>query len=112
MQILSNCIDEKRLQMLLSSGTVSTSQLICPENQALQREHRCVADTVEPIEQCPILDDYVQRSIELSFLLKKSASLTSNSALPSNLVNHLLCGKVEPLLKLRNVYVMPKSSIV
>ncbi|KAE9584072.1 hypothetical protein Lalb_Chr00c63g0413831 [Lupinus albus] len=41
--ISSYCIDERRLQMLLSSGIVNTSsQLICPENQELQKEHKCV----------------------------------------------------------------------
>ncbi|XP_061361128.1 histidine kinase 2 [Gastrolobium bilobum] len=93
-QILSsNCIDERRLQMLLSSGIVSTPQLICPENQELQKEHRCVAEIVEPVEQCPIVDDNVQTRLELSFVLKKYLSLTSHSALSSNLVNCLLCGK-------------------
>ncbi|XP_027329982.1 histidine kinase 2 isoform X2 [Abrus precatorius] len=92
-QILSNCVDERRLQMLLSSGIVSTSQLKCPENQDLQKEHRFVADAVEPMEQCPILDDYVQRRLELSFLLKKYVSLASHFAHASELVNYLLHGK-------------------
>ncbi|KAG4964236.1 hypothetical protein JHK84_038862 [Glycine max] len=84
-QILSNCIDERRLQMLLSSGMVSTPQLICPENQELQKVHTCVADTVEPIEQCPILNDCVQTRLELSFPLKSYVSLASHSALPTDL---------------------------
>ena len=105
MQILSNCIDERRLQMLLSSGIASSPQLVSPENQELQKEHRCFADTVEPIEQCPILNDYAQTRLELSFLLEKYVSLASHSLLSCNLVNCLLCGKVESLLKLRNVYV-------
>ncbi|KAE9614677.1 putative histidine kinase response regulator and transcription factor RR-A-type family [Lupinus albus] len=92
-QISSYCIDERRLQMLLSSGIVNTSsQLICPENQELQKEHKCVADTVEPIEQCPLPDDYAPTRLELSFLLKKHVALASNSAPSSNLVNYLLCG--------------------
>ncbi|KAK7258364.1 hypothetical protein RIF29_23937 [Crotalaria pallida] len=92
-QISSNCIDERRLQMLLSSGVVGTSQLVCPENQELQKEHTCVADTVEPVGQCPIPDYYAPARLELSFLLKKSESSASNSALSSNSVNYLLCGK-------------------
>ncbi|KAJ1415561.1 Signal transduction response regulator, receiver domain [Sesbania bispinosa] len=92
-QILSNCIDERRLQMLLSSGIVSTPQLTCPENQELQKEHRCIADTIEPIEQCPILNDFVQTRLELSSPLKTYVTLASHSALSSQLVNFLLCGK-------------------
>ncbi|KAG5064835.1 hypothetical protein JHK85_006018 [Glycine max] len=84
-QILSNCIDERRLQMLLGSGMVSTPQLMCPENQELQKEHTCVVDTVEPIEQCPILDDYVQTRLELSFPLKNYVSLALRSALSTDL---------------------------
>jgi len=112
MQILSNCIDERRLQMLLGSGMVSTPQLMCPENQELQKEHTCVADTVEPIEQCPILDDYVQTRLELSFPLKNYVSLALRSALSTDLVSYLHRGKVETLLKLRHVFVMPKSPII
>ncbi|CAJ1971586.1 unnamed protein product [Sphenostylis stenocarpa] len=93
MQILFNCIDERRLQMLLSSGMVSTPQLMCPENQELQTEHRCVADTVEPIEQCPILNDYVQTRVELSFPLKTYVPLASRIALSTDLISYLLCGK-------------------
>ncbi|KAG5081799.1 hypothetical protein JHK86_005864 [Glycine max] len=92
-QILSNCIDERRLQMLLGSGMVSTPQLMCPENQELQKEHTCVADTVEPIEQCPILDDYVQTRLELSFPLKNYVSLALRSALSTDLVSYLHRGK-------------------
>ncbi|TKY45625.1 Histidine kinase 2 [Spatholobus suberectus] len=91
--ILSNCIDERRLQMLLSNGMVSTPQLMCPKNQELQKEYICVADTVEPIEQCPILDDYVQKRLELSFPWKNYVSLASHSALSTDLVSYLLCGK-------------------
>lgn len=54
---------------------VSTPQLTCPENQELRKEHIRVMDTVEPIEQCPILNDYVQARLELSFLLKNYVSL-------------------------------------
>lgn len=97
--------------MLLSSGIVSTSQSTCPENQELQKEHRCVADTLEPIEQCPILDDFVQTRLELSFPLKAHVTLASHSALLSNLVSFFLCGKVESLPKLKHVYVMPKTSL-
>ena len=112
MQILSNCIDERRLQMLLGSGMVSTPQLMCPENQELQKVHTCVADTVEPIEQCPVLNDCVQTRLELSFPLKSYVSLASHSALPTDLVSYLHRGKVESLLKLRHVFVMPKSFII
>ncbi|OIW16430.1 hypothetical protein TanjilG_19146 [Lupinus angustifolius] len=85
-KISSHCIDERRLQMLLSSGILSTSsQLICPENPELQKEHSCVADTVEPIEQCPIPDDCAPTRLELSFLLKKHVALASNSAPSFNL---------------------------
>ncbi|TKY45846.1 Histidine kinase 2 [Spatholobus suberectus] len=79
--------------MLLSNGMVSTPQLMCPKNQELQKEHICVADTVEPIEQCPILDDYVQTRLELSFPWKNYVSLASHSALSTDLVSYLLCGK-------------------
>ncbi|KAK7299851.1 hypothetical protein RJT34_10679 [Clitoria ternatea] len=92
-QILSNCIDERRLQMLLSSGIVSSPQLMCPENRDLQMEPRYVADTVELIEQCPILDDYAQTRLEFSFLSKNYEPLALHSALLSNLVNYLLPGK-------------------
>ncbi|XP_057440900.1 histidine kinase 2 [Lotus japonicus] len=92
-QILSNCIDERRLQMLLSSGIISPQLLMCPENQELQREHGCVADSLESIEQCPILDDLVQARLELSFPLIPLVMMASLSALSSNLVNFFLCGK-------------------
>ncbi|KAL2316575.1 hypothetical protein Fmac_030451 [Flemingia macrophylla] len=92
-QILSNCIDERRLQMLLSSGMISAPQLTCPENQELQKEHLCVADSVEPIEQCPILDDYEQTRLGLSFPLRNYVSLASHSALWTDFVSCLLGGK-------------------
>ncbi|KAL1347492.1 hypothetical protein AAHE18_07G009100 [Arachis hypogaea] len=93
-QIFSNCIDERRLQMLLNSGIACNPQLVCcPENQELQKKHRCFADTVEPIEQCPILEDYVRTRIQLSFPFKKYVLLASHSLLSSNLVDFLFCGK-------------------
>nr|XP_027187942.1 histidine kinase 2 isoform X3 [Cicer arietinum] len=67
MQILSNCIDEEKLQMLLSIGIVNTPKSMCPKNQELEKEHRCVEDSPESMEQCPILDDFVQTRIGLSF---------------------------------------------
>ncbi|XP_015972862.1 histidine kinase 2 [Arachis duranensis] len=93
-QIFSNCIDERRLQMLLNSGIACNPQLVCcPENQELQKKHRRFADTVEPIEQCPILEDYVRTRIQLSFPFKKYVLLASHSLLSSNLVDFLFCGK-------------------
>ena len=93
MQILSNCIDERRLQMLLSSGIVNTPQVMCPKNLELQKEHRYFAESVE---QCPILDDFVHTKLGLSFPWK--AYVTLDSTLLSDLVNGLLRGKVESLL--------------
>ncbi|XP_068485856.1 histidine kinase 2 isoform X2 [Phaseolus vulgaris] len=84
-QILFNCIDERRLRMLLRSGMVSTPQLMCPENEESKKERICVADTVEPIEQCPILNDYVQARLELSVSFKNYVSLASGTALSTDL---------------------------
>jgi len=112
MQILFNCIDERRLRMLLSSGMVSTPQLMCPENQELRKEHLSVADTVEPIEQCPILNDYVQARIELSFPFKNYVSLSSGTSLSTDLVSYFFRGKVESLSKLKLVFVFPNRSII
>ncbi|KOM46329.1 hypothetical protein LR48_Vigan07g003300 [Vigna angularis] len=92
-QILFNCIDERRLRMLLSSSVVSTPQLTCPENQELRKEHIRVMDTVEPIEQCPILNDYVQARLELSFLFKNYVSLASGTSLSTDFVSYFLRGK-------------------
>nr|KYP48148.1 Hybrid signal transduction histidine kinase J [Cajanus cajan] len=95
-QILSNCIDERRLKMLLSSGMISTPQLTCPGNQESQKEYICVAETVETIEQCPILDDYDQTRLELSFPSKNHVSLASHSALSTDLTLLLcLCNNCE-----------------
>lgn len=88
-QILSNCIDERRLQMLLSSGIVNTPQLMCPKNLDLQKEHRYVAESVE---QCPILDDFVHSRFGLSLPWKGYATL--DCTLLFDLVNVLLHGKV------------------
>lgn len=66
-----------------------------------QKEHMCVTDKVELIDQCPILNDYVQRNLESSVLVENTISLVSHPALLSNSVNHLLHGKVEFSLKLR-----------
>lgn len=101
MQILLQCIDERGVEKLLSSGFASTSQSICPENRECQKEHTCVTQNVELIEQCPILDDYVQRNLESSPIVEKTVSLASHTVKLSNLVNGLLHGKVESLLKLR-----------
>ncbi|KAI4308487.1 hypothetical protein L6164_031560 [Bauhinia variegata] len=85
------CIDERELQKLLTNG-IDGSQVKCPEKQ-LSEDRPCVADNVESIEQCPILDDYAQRKLELSLLVDKSVSVALQSEHSSNLVNHLFCGK-------------------
>ena len=77
---------------------VSTPQLICPENQELQKVHTCVADTVEPIEQCPVLNDCVQTRLELSFPLKSYVSLASHSALPTDLVSYCTSLEAESMV--------------
>ncbi|CAI8587123.1 unnamed protein product [Vicia faba] len=59
-QILSNCIDEKRLQILLSGGIVKkTPHSMCPKNQEFLKESRGVA---ESLGQCPVRDDFVEES--------------------------------------------------
>ena len=112
LQILFNCIDERRLRMLLRSGMVSTPQLMCPENEESKKERICVADTVEPIEQCPILNDYVQARLELSVSFKNYVSLASGTALSTDLVSYFLRGKVESLLKIKLVFVLLNSPII
>jgi hypothetical protein len=103
MQILLNCIDERRLQMLLSSGIINTPpHSPCPKNQELQKEYRYVA---EFIEQCPILDDFVHTRLGLSFPWKTYVTL--DSALLTNWLNVLFCGKVESLLCSRNAQNVP-----
>lgn len=92
--------------MLLNSGIVSTPQSMCPRNQELQKEHVSVADTIEPVEQCPVLDDFFQTRLELSL---PSKALVSPSAVLYNLVSFLRCGKVEFSLSLMNSIVMSKK---
>ncbi|XP_058742784.1 histidine kinase 2 isoform X2 [Vicia villosa] len=85
MQILSNCIDEKRLQILLSSGIVNTPHSICP------KESRCVE---ESLEQCPVRDDFVEARTGLPFSYPWKTYVTLDFAPWSKLVNVLLCGIV------------------
>lgn len=92
--------------MLLSSGIVSIPQSMCSKNQELEKEHTCVADTIEPVKQCPVLDDFFQTRLELSL---PSKTLVSPSAVLSNLVSFLRCGKVEFSLNLMNSIVMSKK---
>lgn len=82
MQILSNCIDEKRVQILLSSGIVNTPHSICP------KESQCVA---ESLEQCPVRDDFVEARTGLLFSFPWKTYVTLDFAPWSKLVNVLLC---------------------
>ncbi|KAI4305667.1 hypothetical protein L6164_029019 [Bauhinia variegata] len=85
------CIDEGGLQKLLSNG-IDSSQVICLEKQ-FSKDHPRVADNVESVEQCPVLDEYVQTNLELSVLVDKSISMAARSEHSSNFVNHLFYGK-------------------
>ena len=80
--------------MLISNGMVETPRLVCPQKQEFQKDHGCVAGNVEPVEQCPILDDYVWRKPELSLPVEKHGLSSSEFPLSSNLAYHLLRGKV------------------
>lgn len=88
MQILLNCIDEKRVQILLSSGIVNTPHSICPRNQEFSKESRCVA---ESLEQCPVPDGFVEARTRLSFSFPWKTYVTLDIAPRSKLVNVLLC---------------------
>ncbi|XP_050903508.1 histidine kinase 2 isoform X3 [Lathyrus oleraceus] len=88
MQILSNCIDEKRIQILLSSGIVNTPHSICPKSQEFSKESQCVA---ESLEECPVRDDFVEARTGLSFSFPWKTYVTLDFVPWSKLVNVLLC---------------------
>ncbi|XP_028803124.1 histidine kinase 2 [Neltuma alba] len=92
-QILSQCIDERRVQKLLSSDLGNTLQMTFSENKVLHREHICGPGQVELMEQCPVLNDSVQRNLESLQLVEKTVSFASYSAIMSNLGNNLFHGK-------------------
>ncbi|KAI9080905.1 hypothetical protein K1719_037066 [Acacia pycnantha] len=92
-QILSQCIDERRVQKLLSSDLGSNLQMIFSENREFHKEHIGVTGQVELMEQCPVLNDSVQRNLESLLLMEKTVSLAPYSAIMSNFVNNLLHGK-------------------
>ncbi|CAK8539007.1 unnamed protein product [Lathyrus sativus] len=110
-QILSNCIDEKRIQILLSSGIVNTPHSICPKNQEFSKESLCV---VESLAQCPVRDDFVEArtGLSLSFSFPWKTYVTLDFAPRSKLVNVLLCWIVIVIimsLKLSGVCLISRS---
>ncbi|KAJ7964720.1 Histidine kinase [Quillaja saponaria] len=55
-------------EMLVSDGIACTMKVQCSAEQEFEKEHRWIEENIQPIDQCPIGAEYVQRKLDLPLL--------------------------------------------
>ncbi|KAF8409700.1 hypothetical protein HHK36_005779 [Tetracentron sinense] len=84
-----DCREELGFEIPLSDGIACALEVLCSERQKFEKLHKCVAETLEAKDQCPVQDEYIPKKLDPSSLREESVSLvfsqdTTSSILPDH----------------------------